>query len=117
MFTMGDAWEMKDPVLGKNYGYVYPRSLLYLVSGAFEERAGKPYVDAPLLGMQRFLRVGSVSEPDQVAAAAKIAAFFQGQDRDVVYAPTDDVTMSDSHGGFDNEPCTLASVARMCASR
>jgi hypothetical protein len=44
-FAMSEKFEQKDEVLGK----VYPRSLLYLVSGALEETA-----DEPILGMQRF---------------------------------------------------------------
>jgi len=46
MFTMQDDYESKDILVP----YVYPRSLLYLVSGIMEE---KP--DSPICGMQKFL--------------------------------------------------------------
>jgi len=41
MFTMKDEYERKDPVLGANLSFIYPSSLLYCVSGMFEEQADK----------------------------------------------------------------------------
>jgi len=110
MFTMNDELERRDAVLGHDKGYIYPSSLLYLVSGLFEESDSKPFADAPLLGMQRFVGVPWLDDPVQVAAAHRIAAFFQQTDHAIVYSPTPGVTMADSHSGFGREPLTLASV-------
>lgn len=115
MFTMSDELERKDPVLGSTYGYIYPSSLLYLVAGAFEQRDGKAFVDAPLLGMRRFLGANWLEDPDQVRAAETIQAFFQKPHHDIVYSPSESGTMANSHGGFDDDKVTLASIARMCA--
>jgi len=46
-FGMTDDWEIADRLLP----VVYPRSLLYFVSGLLEET-----IDEPLVGMERFLR-------------------------------------------------------------
>ena len=111
MFTMNDATERADPVLGRNLGYIYPSSLLYLISGLFEERDNDAYADAPLLGMQRFAGVDWL-EADEARDAATIATFFQRSDHGINYAPTPGVTLADSHGAFDDEKETLASVRR-----
>src|SRR3712207_8891098 len=49
--TMSDELEKADAVAGA----VYPRSLLYLVSGVLEAAKTGTVPDAPILGMQRFL--------------------------------------------------------------
>ena len=110
MFTMNDELERRDAVLGHDKGYIYPSSLLYLVSGLFEEGDGKPFADAPLLGMQRFVGVPWLDDPVQSAAAHRIAAFFQQPGRAIVYSPTAGVTTADSHSGFGSEALTLASA-------
>src|ERR1051326_6028432 len=46
MFSMTDASEAKDHLLG----IIYPRSLLYFISGVLEGEA-----DVPIVGMNRFL--------------------------------------------------------------
>lgn len=109
MFTMDETHERADAVLGHDKGYIYPSSLLYLVSGLFEERNADAYADAPLLGMQRFLAAPWLNE-DETKAAAAISAFFQQSDKSVVYSPSEGVTMAESHGSFDDEPFTLKSV-------
>ena len=112
MFTMDDELERKDAVLGHDKGFIYPSSLLYLVSGLFEHRAADAFVDAPLVGMQRFAGASWPDDPVESAASQKIVAFFQQPGHDVVYSPAPGLTMADSHGGFDSEPSTLASVGK-----
>lgn len=109
MFTMSDALERRDAVLGHDKGYIYPSSLLYLVSGLFEERAARAYPDAPLVGMQRFGGVSWLSA-EEAPAAQRIAAFFQAPDRGILCSPAPGVTVADSHSAFASEALTLASA-------
>jgi hypothetical protein len=113
MFTMNDEFERKDAVLGHDRGYIYPSSLLYLVSGLFEESAGAAFPDAPILGMQRFMGATWLDEVEENAAGQRIAAFFQKPDHAISYSPSPDVTTADTHGGFASEPLTLASVRKL----
>jgi hypothetical protein len=109
MFTMDDEHERLDPVLGDAKKFIYPSSLLYVVSGLFEERAADAYVDAPILGMQRFLTSSHLDETE-LEDAKMIREFFEAANRDIFYSPSPDVTGSLSHGGFDDDLATLASV-------
>jgi hypothetical protein len=109
MVTMTDEFERRDAVLGHDKGYIYPSSLLYLVSGMFEEEATEPYPDVPILGMQRFLSASWLT-PKERGFAERIATFFQAPDRGVVSSPTAGVAMAESHGAFDDEVFTLATV-------
>jgi hypothetical protein len=109
MITMTDELERRDAVLGHDKAYVYPSSLLYLVSGMFEELSAKAYPDAPILGMQRFLSLSGL-DSDEQDAAKRIAAFFQAADHAIISSPTPSVSMADSHGAFDDEPLTLATA-------
>lgn len=109
MLTMGDELERKDAVLGHDKAFIYPSSLLYLVSGLFENSGAGPYADAPILGMARF---GSPPwlTPEELKDAQAVAAFFQQPDKGILHAPQAGVTMADSHGDFDSEHATLATV-------
>jgi hypothetical protein len=80
-----DAETEKDD----NVAQVYRKSLLYLVSNAFEEERG-----LPLLGMQAFT--------GDIAGDPYLRLFNTRDDKDV--------TQSKSHGGFDNDPRTLNHV-------
>ncbi len=111
MFTMTDDLERVDAVLGHDKGYIYPSSLLYLVSGLFEERAAEALVDAPLAGMQRFMGAPWLKDAVDTNASMALSTFFQAAGRSIVYSPSPGQTTADSHGGFDTEPLTLASVA------
>jgi hypothetical protein len=101
LFILSDVGELDDTV------GPYGKSLLYLVSNAFEGRRG-----VPLLGMDRF--VGQDASLKQLFAG-KIAS---GHPSLVVAgaAPTDatadpySTSRSESHGGFDNDPDTLNSI-------
>jgi len=90
-FLLTDAAEEQDatcrPLLG------YGRSLLYLVSESFE--GGKR---TPILGMQKYFA-------DQVASR-RLASVK-------VWTSPGSVTASTTHGGFDNDPLTMASVIKL----
>lgn len=108
MYMLSDEGE-RDDTVGP-----YGKSLLYLVSNAFEGRR-----EVPLLGMQKFLSV--------VPAIKKMFSANQpaGYPSLVVAgaAPTDgtadlfSISRSDSHGGFDNDPDTMNSVLRRILQR
>jgi hypothetical protein len=79
----------------------YGKSLLYLVSNAFEGAR-----DVPLLGMQKFL------ERDQKVLDL-LASEVDGLPGIVVSGEGDTpgaMAKSDTHGGFDNDPNTMNSV-------
>ena len=116
VFAMSDGLERVDAVLGRGTGAIYPSSLLYLVSGLFEEAGGRAAPDAPILGMQRFLDrapewLNDQAEEDAVAAVRLYAGAIADS---VVYAKAAGgpglSTGATSHGGFDDDPDTLASV-------
>lgn len=108
MFTMNDALERRDAVLGHDKGYIYPSSLLYLVSGMFELRDKNAYVDAPLVGLQRFVDMPWL-DPAEAKESAAIAQFFAQADKAISYSK-DAMTDADTHGGFDDNTLTLQSV-------
>ncbi|WP_143748839.1 hypothetical protein [Mesorhizobium sophorae] len=119
IYALSDSLERADAVLGHDKGYIYPSSLLYLVSGLFEEVGATPFPDAPLVGMQRFLSGNTpwLIEKDQVSAAKTVMDFFSPAADAIVYSKTEaDAavgmrTQADMHGGFDDEHETLASIA------
>ncbi|UPJ49275.1 alpha/beta hydrolase [Bradyrhizobium sp. 200] len=106
MFTMTDEWEKYDKLLGS----IYPRSLLYLVSGCFEDRP-----DDAIAGMARFLRETTTSAGRDFDDVRQ----WLRQENRVVYAPSDDGaeeglrTRSERHGDFDDDQPTLASLLSM----
>lgn len=112
MFTMTDALERKDAVLGPDKGYIYPSSLLYLVSGLFEERDANAYTDAPLLGMRRFAGAPWL-DADETAADKRVAQFFSLSQNGITLSPDPGVCEADCHGCFDDEAMTLKSVAAL----
>ncbi|USJ27573.1 alpha/beta hydrolase [Ensifer adhaerens] len=109
MITMTDELERRDAVLGHDRSYIYPSSLLYLVSGMFEEQNIEAYPDAPILGMQRFSTLSSLTGTE-ADAARRIAAFFQGADHGIISSPTPGISLANSHGAFDDDPLTLATA-------
>jgi hypothetical protein len=106
MFILSDQGERDD-----NVG-PYGKSLLYLVSNAFEGRR-----DVPILGMQRFIdrlpaeRVQP--DPDLVKLFTRTV---DGRPAVVVAgvesADPASRSKSDTHGGFDNDEWTMNSVLR-----
>jgi hypothetical protein len=107
VYVLSDKGERDDDVAA------YGKSLLYLVSNAFERRR-----ETPILGMEKFIRQLEDSD-DEVDE--EIEELFEqkinGWDSLVIAgaAPASklwgpDVSRSDSHGGFDNDTFTLNSV-------
>lgn len=87
-------WHLSDPLESVDSScrpiLAYGRSLLYLVSESFE--GGQR---TPILGMQKYL-------PPALAARANVS-IYTAQSRD---------TNSTTHGGFDDDEATQASVIR-----
>lgn len=85
VYNLNSQLELEDTV-----GFVYRKSLLYLVSNALERQKAKP-----LLGMEVF--------------AGKLPATSGLK---IIYSDgkTGSVTRSTSHGGFDNDTYTMNSV-------
>jgi hypothetical protein len=102
MFTMDGALERADAVLGHDKGYIYPSSLLYLVSGIFEREDDEAYCDAPILGMQRFGTENWLSETERTNGET-IAAFFKEPDKAIYLSKESGKTAATSHGGFDDD--------------
>ncbi len=108
MFTLRDEleagyWEV--PVL-------YPRSLLYFVSGVVERDGDDSHVDCPILGMERYYDENAY--PD--ASLAAVRRFLSEPGR-VVLSPTrgavDASSTAQTHGAFDSDDKTLESVVEM----
>ncbi|MEO6006026.1 MAG: C1 family peptidase [Opitutus sp.] len=95
LFILDDVGELDDDV------GPYGKSLLYLVSNAFE---GKRNV--PLVGMQRYLD----ADPTLKAVFDRTTDGFPRLVIAGVNGPEHSVSRSDSHGGFDNDPATLNSL-------
>ena len=106
MFTLNDHAERDD-----NCANIYHKSLLYLVSDAFEERARIPIIRDgwPILGMEKF--------------AKDMKLKFNAGNRQWILCPNEslegspDASRASSHGGFDDDICTLkATLARILNS-
>ena len=107
MYTMNKQTERDD-----NCFHIYRKSLLYLVSRAFEADS-----EAPIVGLEQSVR----------ADAALVDLFglrsgVQGK-ATVIWSPTsgqappNSASRSTSHGGFDNDLATMNSVARRILGR
>jgi hypothetical protein len=106
LFTLTDHAEQDDNCAG-----IYHKSLLYLVSNAFEARGRIPlFRDGwPILGMEKFIR-----------ADRAVGDVMNAKGVDWVLAPnneplgSDGASRSTSHGGFDDDEATLrATIARI----
>ena len=93
LFAMNRETERADNCAG-----LYHKSLLYLVSRAFE-----PAKDTPILGMEDFLR----RDP-----AARALFGDNCNLSPTAPEPRNRASASTSHGGFDNDPATIESVVR-----
>lgn len=104
LFLLSDEAE-RDDCVGP-----YSKSLLYLVSNAFEHQRGRP-----LLGMERFVSdSGSAGCAATVPAMARLFRDPSGGLPGVVIAgsngPGHSRSQSTSHGGFDNDVDTMNSL-------
>jgi hypothetical protein len=100
LYLLSDQGE-RDDTVGP-----YGKSLLYLVSNAFEGKRS-----TPLLGMARFV---SEAGPDRDEEVARLLRRPVDGRAGVVIAGAPggaaEASQSDTHGGFDNDPPTLNSV-------
>ena len=100
LFALTDKAEQDDHV-----GRIYNKSLLYLVSRAFEERAFGP--GTPLAGMEKGL-----------AGDAELTALFTGGAADLVFSPNSEpegsirASRSAAHGAFDDDAATVRALVR-----
>ncbi|GAB3440466.1 C1 family peptidase [Insolitispirillum peregrinum] len=85
MYSLSDELEQADTV-----GVVYRKSLLYLISNAFEGARGTPLAGMADSADDLGLKVGAVHIADAASP----------------------VTRSRSHGGFDNDPVTMNHILR-----
>ncbi len=105
LYTMKDDLESKDAVGGP----VYPRSLLYLVSGALEGDAEKPIV-----GLERFYSGG---KPYDTPLFNAVREFIKASDpQRVVWSHTSGASLgfnctAEHHGGFVENQDTQDSLA------
>ncbi|MGD2140875.1 MAG: C1 family peptidase [Burkholderiales bacterium] len=93
VYNLTDKVEQDD-----NVAAVYRKSLLYLVSRAFEEEIDPPEA---LLGMQCYSKQLEKLDPKRL--------FFHYSDG---RAGVNAHSVSTSHGGFDNDPVTMNSVLK-----
>ena len=141
VFQMKDATEKEDHLMSKDYGpsdpsilgKVYPRSLLYLVSGLCEYFEGVGGIgphkfdgdDMPILGMDRFYAQTAVFTPADYpnvghARAQFIVAPPTAQTKYVrVLSPTAETpndgyrSMAQKHGNFPGDQLTQESI-KLC---
>ena len=89
MYILNEQQELDDTV------GPYGRSLLWLVSNAFEDKRG-----TPLLGMKQYLK----SEPNLRKSAFDEVIESTGKGAKAA------LCTSETHGGFDNDPATMNAV-------
>ena len=93
LYVLDDKAEQDD-----HCAHIYNKSLLYLVSNAFEDKAHIPgFRDGvPLLGMQKFLDA--------------VKPLLKGPHELVLSPDGADQSQSRAHGAFDDDPATVAST-------
>ena len=104
VYLLSDKGERDDDVSA------YGKSLLYLVSNAFERKR-----ETPILGMEKFVKGDSEYVDKEIAQMLQRPV--NGWDSLVIAgaAPAKktwgpDISRSETHGGFDNDMYTLNSV-------
>jgi hypothetical protein len=103
LFTMTDEYEQRDSVIP----VIYPRSLLYFVSGLLEDAPA-----TPLLGLVRFLDKKRHKGNETLR---RIAKFFEGADQGtIILSPINRelgrCSEAVQHGAFDDDEATLKSL-------
>ncbi len=100
VYNLKDKLERDDKVGSKLF---YRKSLLYLVSNAFERKAdGEHLYETPLLGMEKFK-----SEIKATASNGIEPKFYYSN------GVNSRCTRSTSHGGFDNDPTTMNNILKV----
>jgi len=93
IYNLFDELEKDDNVAG-----IYRKSLLYLVSNAFESKNKKRVKKTPLLGMEKFSK--NITPIDN-----KLTIHYSN-------GLSGNKSRSTSHGGFDNDPTTMNSILK-----
>jgi hypothetical protein len=109
VFAMTDEAERKDALVP----FVYPRSLLYFVSGVLEAGTdGGSEPDVPLVGMQRYYTDAATYTDDEIGT---VRAFVAAVGDRAVWSPCSNgaglSSQSLHHGDFDDDTATRESVA------
>jgi pimeloyl-ACP methyl ester carboxylesterase len=129
MFAMSDALERDDQVWGSDDNlaggqdwrrFIYPSSLLYLVSGILESRQAADgtltdEADMPLLGMQRFFLDEAVYDGADFPEVGEVRQWLRAKAGNMVWSPADNAGNGlnchcNDHGAFDDEATTLESL-------
>ncbi|GFD95561.1 hypothetical protein KUL156_10780 [Alteromonas sp. KUL156] len=116
MFTMTDANEREDELInGKSF--IYPSSLLYLISGVLEKNeSGTPDIDCPILGMERFFLPSYQYRPNDNDVLNSVREFLLNKPNALVWsktgpeAPAGLASGSLDHGHFDDDEETRKSL-------
>ena len=108
-FAMSDEHERADRLVPA----VYPRSLLYLISGVLEEGS-----DWPIVGMARFHTAAEPFTPKAFPDIAGVVQKLSGENCVWSIAADGPGRQSNAvqHGAFDDDPATLASVQHLLAT-
>lgn len=97
MYMMTDEFERKDTCLN-----AYGKSLLYLVSNAFEGANG-----TPIVGMEKFLDSAGFGLPKTTVVKARYDPIYEFKPGSKI---PDIASKSMAHGDFDNDAATLWST-------
>jgi len=134
-FAMHDELEREDQVWGDDTTlgdasdlrrFVYPSSLLYLVSGVLESDVDEDgnstdSPDKPLVGMERYYTKVNVYGADDFPEVQQVRNWLAQEPERLVWSITRGQSLglnsgSIDHGAFDNDPDTLASVQAILKS-
>lgn len=111
MFTMTDRAEQADHLVP----FLYPRSLLYFISGVLERGPSRQTAVTPIAGLHRWYLDTAALGPD----SDELRGFLRADPARTVWSPGDGgpglSAGARSHVAFDDDPQVLASVAAMLA--
>lgn len=135
MFAMCDELEREDQVLGDHKElagekdwrrFIYPSSLLYLVSGILESKDGPngeiiDEADMPLLGMQRYFSESSIYTEESFPEVESAREWFNTNAHTLVWSYSDAVgdglnCHCNDHSAFNHDPAMLASLTYIVTS-
>jgi len=119
MFGMSDSVESDDSLVP----ILYTRSLLYFVSGVLEghveNNAWEGDIDAPIVGMQRYLTDKSLFNANDFPEVEQVRQFLDSVADSAIWSDSSAGnglnSLSRKHGDFDNDPPTVDSVAWIIA--
>ncbi len=110
IFALRDNWEQAEVIASGTY----TRSILYLISGAFEEIA-----DTPILGMERFFCTAAPF--NKWPEIAHTLDYLLGSPRNNVWSHANDGdglnSLAEKHGDFYGDPATMTSLEYILRNR